>query len=185
MKNSELLIRGFGVYVPGGASRSSPITPKVFYRPDRPSSGRGAVRQTRYAGRTALITCSPRRGHPRPPGRSSGSTASLRAEFDTRQVFASLTTARQALDEWVAYYEHPAAAPGAGHGHPRGPVRQPAAGRAADLADLAPDRSGEDWVARKVGPNSVVCVSPARMAAGNSTLVSCTMRRQHLPGGQP
>ena len=28
----------------------------------------------------------------------------LRAEFDTRQVFPSLRTAQQALDEWVGYY---------------------------------------------------------------------------------
>jgi transposase InsO family protein len=28
----------------------------------------------------------------------------LRAEFDTRRVFSSLTTAQQALDEWVGYY---------------------------------------------------------------------------------
>jgi hypothetical protein len=35
---------------------------------------------------------------------------------------------------------------------------QPAA-RHADLSAVSPDRSGDDWVARKVGGNGVVCVS--------------------------
>ena len=34
----------------------------------------------------------------------------LRVEFDTRQVFRTLGTAQQALDEWVTYYKHRAPA---------------------------------------------------------------------------
>ncbi|SRR6266702_1622430 len=36
----------------------------------------------------------------------------------------------------------------------------------ADLSALSPDRSGEDWVARKVGPNGVVCVSWQQVSVG-------------------
>jgi transposase InsO family protein len=92
----------------------------------------------------------------------------LRAEFDTRQVFSSLRTAQQALDEWVGYYntQRPhqslAMATPAARFQAAAAVRE----RPADLAALAPDRSGEDWVARKVGPNGVVCVSWQQVSVG-------------------
>ena len=93
----------------------------------------------------------------------------LRAEFDTRQVFTSLRTAQQALDEWVAYYntQRPHQALGMATPAARfaGQARS-AAGRPADLTALTPDRSGEDWVARKVGPNGVVCVSWQQVSVG-------------------
>ena len=38
--------------------------------------------------------------------------------------------------------------------------------RAADLSALSPDRTGEDWVARKVGPNGVICVSWQQVSVG-------------------
>ena len=93
----------------------------------------------------------------------------LRAEFDTAQVFTSLKTAQQALDEWVGFYNtqrpHQAiglAAPASRFTGQGGP----GTGRPADLSALAPDRSGEDWVARKVGPNGVVCVSWQQVSVG-------------------
>ncbi len=93
----------------------------------------------------------------------------LRAEFDTAQVFTSLTTAQQALDEWVGYYntQRPHQALGMATPASRftGQALSPAA-RPADLSALAPDRSGEDWVARKVGPNGVVCVSWQQVSVG-------------------
>ena len=94
----------------------------------------------------------------------------LRAEFDTRQVFSSLTIAQQALDEWVGYYNtqrpHQSlgmAAPASRFG-PGGNAGQ----RAADLTALVPERSGEDWVARKVGGNGVVCVSWQQVSVGKN-----------------
>ncbi len=93
----------------------------------------------------------------------------LRAEFDTAQVFTSLTTAQQALDEWVGYYntQRPHQALGMATPASRftGQALSPAA-RPADLSALAPGRSGEDWVARKVGPNGVVCVSWQQVSVG-------------------
>jgi transposase InsO family protein len=93
----------------------------------------------------------------------------LRAEFDTRQVFTSLKTAQQALDEWVAYYntQRPHQALGMATPASRftGQARSPA-GRPADLTALTPDRSAEDWVARKVGRNGVVCVSWQQVSVG-------------------
>jgi transposase InsO family protein len=91
----------------------------------------------------------------------------LRAEFDTRRVFSSLKTAQQALDEWVAYYNtlrpHQALAMATPASRFSAAA---AAARQADLTALAPDRDGEDWVARKVGPNGIVCVSWQQVSVG-------------------
>jgi len=92
----------------------------------------------------------------------------LRSEFDTHQVFSSLKTAQQALDEWVGYYntarphQSLAMATPAARFHAQARPAVPA----ADLTALSPDRSGEDWVARKVGPNGVVCVSWQQVSVG-------------------
>jgi transposase InsO family protein len=93
----------------------------------------------------------------------------LRAEFDTRQVFSSLTAAQQALDEWVGYYNTRRPHQALGMATPAsrfGTGQLPGTGRAAALAALLPDRSGEEWVARKVGPNGVVCVSWQQVSVG-------------------
>ena len=96
----------------------------------------------------------------------------LRAEFGTRQVFRTLRTAQQALDEWVGYYNTqrphqslamatPAArfSTAAQAGDGLGSLR-------ADVCVLLPDRTGEDWIARKVGGNGVVCVSWQQVSVG-------------------
>jgi transposase InsO family protein len=93
----------------------------------------------------------------------------LRAEFDTRRVFSSLKTAQQALDEWVGYYntQRPHQAIGMTTPASRfGASAASADARRADLSALVPDRSGEDWVARKVGPNGIVCVSWQQVSVG-------------------
>ena len=38
--------------------------------------------------------------------------------------------------------------------------------RPADVCVLLPDRTGEDWIARKVGGNGVVCVSWQQVSVG-------------------
>jgi transposase InsO family protein len=92
----------------------------------------------------------------------------LRAEFDTRRVFASLKTAQQALDEWVACYNNSRPHQALGMAAPASRFTPATAGggRPAELTALSPERSGEDWVARKVGPNGVVCVSWQQVSVG-------------------
>jgi transposase InsO family protein len=93
----------------------------------------------------------------------------LRVEFDTTQTFRSLKQAQQALDEWVAYYNtsrpHQSLddATPASRFHPdtggQPPPRVPAQRR--------PDeRTGEQWVARKVAANGVVCVGWQQVSVG-------------------
>jgi transposase InsO family protein len=97
----------------------------------------------------------------------------LRAEFDTRQVFRTLKTAQQALDEWVGYYNtqrpHQSlamATPAARFTAAAQAGRDGLAARPADSSALLPDRAGEDWVSRKVGGNGVVCVSWQQVSVG-------------------
>jgi len=103
----------------------------------------------------------------------------LRAEFDTRQVFTSLPTAQQALEEWVGYYntQRPhqaidddtpahrfqakaAAEPGLGSAVPAAPAP------AVVGSVRAADRTGDGWVSRRVGPNGIVCVSWQQVSIG-------------------
>jgi transposase InsO family protein len=104
----------------------------------------------------------------------------LRAEFDTRQVFSSLRVAQQALDEWVDYYntarphqalddatpadrfQTVAAALQAGPGS-----AEPAAQALAVVQPVrAAARDGDGWVSRRVGPNGIVCVSWQQVSVG-------------------
>ena len=87
---------------------------------------------------------------------------SLRAEFLTDTVFESLPAAQERLDAWVASYNTdrphqsldmatPAERYGTG---PRRPVT------------TIPDRSGPEWVARKVSTVGVVCVAWQQVSVG-------------------
>ena len=100
---------------------------------------------------------------------------SLRTEFLTGQVFTSLRTAQGALNEWVGHYNtdrpHQSlamATPAERFGHraedvERAPVTE---GRALDAAALADQRTGDDWVSRRVASNGVVSVSWQQVSVG-------------------
>jgi transposase InsO family protein len=104
----------------------------------------------------------------------------LRAEFDTRQIFTSLQVAQQALDEWVAYYNtarpHQAlsdATPAERFSLARdtadsrsGSATPVAPTRAVINSARAPDRTGDGWISRRVGPNGIVCVSWQQVSLG-------------------
>jgi transposase InsO family protein len=88
---------------------------------------------------------------------------SLRAECLTGQLFRSLPVAQAAVDEWVEFYntQRP---------HQSLDMAVPAERFTASTASPRlvhePDRSGEDWVSRRVGANGVVCVSWQQVSVG-------------------
>ena len=105
----------------------------------------------------------------------------LRAEFDTRQVFSSLQTAQGALDEWVGYYNttrpHQAlndATPADRFNQTLASVDRPRSGSVEPAAPAltmagsarAAARDGDGWVSRRVGPNGIVCVSWQQVSIG-------------------
>jgi transposase InsO family protein len=88
---------------------------------------------------------------------------SLRAECLTGQLFRSLTSAQAAVDEWVEFYNtqrpHQSLEMAV-------PADRFAAASAAPRPGTAADRSGDDWVSRRVGANGVVCVSWQQVSVG-------------------
>ena len=122
----------------------------------------------------------------------------LRAEFDTRQVFGTLRVAQQGLDEWVGYsntarphqalndatatarFTVSADGPGSGWADPAAP----ASGRAETARAAA--RDGDGWVSRRVGPNGIVSVSWQQERGGAEPVEVRSQRvRQHLRGPDP
>jgi transposase InsO family protein len=94
----------------------------------------------------------------------------LRLEFDTTQVFSSLSAAQGALDEWVGYYNqsrpHQAlddATPAQRFaGAPAAPVR-PVHDHQERVA-----AAGQEWVARKVTANGIACVGAQQVSVGKN-----------------
>ena len=90
----------------------------------------------------------------------------LRTEFNTRQVFRNLKTAQEALDEWVTYYNtqrpHQALADATPESRFHASQESP-----RQLARPA-ERTGEQWVSRRVAPNGIVCVDSQHVSVGKN-----------------
>ena len=99
----------------------------------------------------------------------------LRAEFDTSRVFASLQAAQAELDAWGDRYNHHRPhqaiddATPADRFHSRSAARDDAgrgsAGAAVERASR-PAQPGQEWVARKVAVNGVACVGAQQVSVG-------------------
>lgn len=88
---------------------------------------------------------------------------SLRAECLTGELFGSLPLAQAAVDEWVEFYN-------TRRPHQSLDMATPADrfthAPAAPRPVLTADRTGDDWVSRRVGANGVVCVSWQQVSIG-------------------
>lgn len=93
---------------------------------------------------------------------------SMRAEFlSNRSPFANLKVAQQALDEWVGYYNT---------ARPHQSLDMATPAQRFTPATIAPtlatpeqagmDRTGDDWVSRRVCSNGIVCVSWQQVCVG-------------------
>jgi transposase InsO family protein len=87
---------------------------------------------------------------------------SLRAEFLTGAVFPTIAAAQERLDAWVASYNTDRPHQGLDMATPA--ERFTVDGRREPATE--PDRSGPDWVARKVSTLGVVCVSWQQVSVG-------------------
>jgi len=90
----------------------------------------------------------------------------LRIEFNTRQVFKTLKTAQEALDEWVTYYNTQRPHQSLGDLTPESRFRS----RSAEVRHQLrhPERNGEQWVCRKVASNGVVSVDYQQVSVGRN-----------------
>jgi transposase InsO family protein len=93
---------------------------------------------------------------------------SLRAEFlSAHEPFTNITTAQQALDEWIDYYNHTRPHQSLDMATPAqrfttGAVPPP---RSASTSPRQ-DRTGDDWVSRRVTTNGVVSVAWQQVCLG-------------------
>ena len=98
----------------------------------------------------------------------------MRVEFDTRRVFASLSAAQAALDEWVQQYNLSRPHQSLGDATPAErffaastdasvPPQRP-----VQLGVLRSDRRGEAWISRRVAANGVISVSWQQICLGVS-----------------
>ena len=90
----------------------------------------------------------------------------LRIEFNTRQVFRTLKTAQEALDEWVMYYNTQRPHQALGDLTPASRFRSGDERVRHQLRH--PERNGEQWVCRKVASNGVVSVDYQQVSVGRN-----------------
>jgi transposase InsO family protein len=100
---------------------------------------------------------------------------SMRAEFlSNRPAFTNLRVAQQALDQWVDYYN--TARP-----HQSLDMATPAQRFTSGASACTParplstagDRTGDDWVSRRVTTNGVVCVAWQQVSVGRHYAGAC------------
>ena len=105
----------------------------------------------------------------------------MRTEFRTDRVFADLATAQAELDAWVAEYNTRRPHSSIGMVPPIERFsRRPQPAR-VPYSTPGPDRTGDDWVARRAGSNGVISVSwqqicLGKAAAGHNVDVHVTER---------
>jgi transposase InsO family protein len=90
----------------------------------------------------------------------------LRQEFLTGRIFPDLQTAQVELDRWVGSYntERPHSALGMAAPASRFTVTDP--GRPADASALLTERSGDDWISRKITTNGVISIAWQEISCG-------------------
>jgi transposase InsO family protein len=93
----------------------------------------------------------------------------MREEFLTDRIFTSLRAAQAELDAWVWHYNHDRPHQMIGMQPPaqRFYRRDPdTADPGVDDSALAPDRGGDDWIARRVASNGIIAVSWQQISVG-------------------
>ncbi|AKN15688.1 transposase [Mycobacterium haemophilum DSM 44634] len=92
---------------------------------------------------------------------------SLRAEFlSAHKPFANIKTAQQALDEWIVYYNNTRPHQGLDMVTPAERFAADARTSVSAAALMGEDRTGDDWVSRRVTTNGVVSVAWQQVCVG-------------------
>lgn len=92
----------------------------------------------------------------------------MRAEFRTDRVFASLEAAQGELDEWVAEYNQRRPHQSIGMVPPVARFEQRTQPPRPLHEQTVHDRTGDDWVARRAGANGVISVSWQQICLGKA-----------------
>jgi hypothetical protein len=89
----------------------------------------------------------------------------LRSEFLTGRVFCDLHEAQAELDAWVSSYNTQRPHQALGMATPASRFT-PSPGRPADASALVGERTGDDWIARKITTNGVISVAWQEISCG-------------------
>jgi hypothetical protein len=104
-------------------------------------------------------------GSPTTTGKIERFHRTLRIEFNTRQVFRNLKMAQEALDEWVTYYNTQRTHQALGDVTPDSRFHASGDTAPRQLTNR-PERTGEQWVTRRVARNGIVCVGYQHVSVG-------------------
>jgi transposase InsO family protein len=104
--------------------------------------------------------------HPTTTGKIERFHRTLRQEFLTGRVFEDLQSGQDELDRWVCSYNTERPHSALGMATPESRFSTAEAGRPADASALLGERTGEDWISRKVAPNGVISVAWQEISCG-------------------
>ncbi len=90
----------------------------------------------------------------------------LRSEFLTGRLFADLPAAQHELEAWVGSYNTQRPHQALGMATPASRFTRAELGRPSDASALSPERSGEDWISRRVTTNGIVSVAWQQISCG-------------------
>src|SRR5918994_3299926 len=110
-----------------------------------------------------LLTA-PRR--PQTTGKIERFHRTLRQEFLTGRTFDDLEHAQACLDRWVASYKADRPHSALGMATPASRFTAAEGGRPADASALLGERSGDDWISRKITTNGVISVAWQEISCG-------------------
>lgn len=154
-----------------GAMRRHGVPQEVLTDNGKVFTGRFGARDTevlfdricRENGIDHLLTA-PRR--PTTTGKIERFHRTMRQEFLTGRVFDDLATAQDELDAWVASYntQRPHSALDMATPADRFTVTDP--GRPVESSALSEERTGEDWISRKITTNGVISVAWQEISCG-------------------
>jgi Integrase core domain len=90
----------------------------------------------------------------------------LRTEFLTGRVFDDLPTAQDELDRWVVSFNTERPHSALDMATPASRFSAAELGRVADASALLGERSGDDWISRKITTNGVISVAWQEISCG-------------------
>ena len=90
----------------------------------------------------------------------------LRSEFLTGRTFPDLASAQAELEDWVASYNAERPHQALSMATPASRFTPTAADRRADTSAIGGERSGEEWISRKITTNGVISVAWQQISCG-------------------
>jgi len=154
-----------------GAMRRHGVPQEILTDNGKVFTGRFGLKDTevlfdricRENGIDHLLTA-PRR--PQTTGKIERFHRTMRQEFLTGRVFADLADAQAELDAWLSSYNTERPHSALGMATPASRFDSASASRPADDSALLGERSGEDWISRRVASNGIISVTWQEISCG-------------------